>query len=80
MEQVNRIKNWYCDCKAGARVVGTCVHVSSVLWYLGVARHHPELVKKRPSTKFMEYLRDAGKILEEMNEFSTNEDNNDEEK
>lgn len=26
---------WYCQCKVGARVVGCCAHVASVLWYLG---------------------------------------------
>jgi hypothetical protein len=30
---------WYCKCKAGARVVGTCAHVAGILWYLGYARH-----------------------------------------
>jgi hypothetical protein len=29
------IKNWYCTCKAGARVVGCCAHIMSILWYLG---------------------------------------------
>ncbi|XP_061190345.1 uncharacterized protein LOC133198237 [Saccostrea echinata] len=30
---------WYCLCKTGARVVGVCAHVASILWYLGYARH-----------------------------------------
>ena len=29
----------YCTCKSGARVVGSCSHVASILWYLGFARH-----------------------------------------
>ncbi|XP_033725099.1 uncharacterized protein LOC117315068 [Pecten maximus] len=33
------VKSWYCQCRAGARVVGACAHVSSILWYLGFARH-----------------------------------------
>ena len=33
------IKGWYCTCKAGARVVGCCAHISSVLWYLSNERH-----------------------------------------
>jgi hypothetical protein len=32
------ITGWYCTCKVGARVVGCCAHVSSVLWYLGYQR------------------------------------------
>ena len=31
---------WYCKCRAGARVVGVCSHIASVLWYLGFARHN----------------------------------------
>lgn len=33
------VKSWYCQCRAGARVVGTCSHVATLLWYLGCARH-----------------------------------------
>ncbi|XP_071181323.1 uncharacterized protein [Mytilus edulis] len=32
------ISGWYCSCKVGARIVGCCAHVSSVLWYLGLHR------------------------------------------
>ncbi|CAC5400582.1 unnamed protein product [Mytilus coruscus] len=32
------ISGWYCTCKVGARIVGCCAHVSSVLWYLGLHR------------------------------------------
>ena len=38
----NQIVAWYCKCKAGARVVGACVHIASVLWYLGYARHNSD--------------------------------------
>jgi hypothetical protein len=30
---------WYCKCRAGARVVGMCAHIASIVWYLGFARH-----------------------------------------
>lgn len=30
---------WYCKCRTGTRVVGMCAHISSVVWYLGYARH-----------------------------------------
>lgn len=29
---------YYCTCKTGARTLGTCVHIASLLWYLGFAR------------------------------------------
>lgn len=32
------IQGWYCTCPAGARVVGCCVHIAALLWYLGVCR------------------------------------------
>jgi hypothetical protein len=30
----DHVKAWYCQCKAGARTVGTCSHVAAVIWYL----------------------------------------------
>lgn len=32
------ITSWYCTCKVGARVVGCCSHIASVLWFLGYER------------------------------------------
>ncbi|XP_062610716.1 uncharacterized protein LOC134272508 [Saccostrea cucullata] len=40
------ITGWYCTCKSGARVVGTCGHVASVLWYLGYKRHVNRTIPK----------------------------------
>jgi hypothetical protein len=37
-EDVEAICGWYCTCKWGARMVGCCAHVSSVLWFLGWKR------------------------------------------
>lgn len=33
------IIGYYCTCLSGARTLGTCAHVASILWYLGYARH-----------------------------------------
>ncbi|XP_062607931.1 uncharacterized protein LOC134269743 [Saccostrea cucullata] len=41
-ESVEAICGWYCTCKIGARLVGCCAHVSSVLWFLGWKRHQSE--------------------------------------
>jgi len=30
----------YCQCKAGNRVVGCCAHATTLIWYLGFARHN----------------------------------------
>lgn len=40
-------------------VVGTCAHVASALWYLGVAIHDPEMLKKRKCDTFMSLCLDA---------------------
>lgn len=31
--------SWYCCCKSGVRVVGTCVYIVSVIWYLFFVRY-----------------------------------------
>ena len=33
------IKFWYCQCKSGARLVGSCAPVASLLRYIGIHRH-----------------------------------------
>lgn len=33
------INGYYCTCQSGARTLGTCAHVASILWYLGYARY-----------------------------------------
>lgn len=49
---------WYCQCKVGARVVGCCAHVASVLWFLAYWRHNSNEVK-RPSLEYGHKLQDA---------------------
>lgn len=41
-EGVDSICGWYFTCKCGARIVGCCAHVSSVLWFLGWKRHQSD--------------------------------------
>jgi hypothetical protein len=33
------IKDHYCQCKSGARNLGCCSHIATVLWYIGYARY-----------------------------------------
>ncbi|CAC5394660.1 unnamed protein product [Mytilus coruscus] len=33
------VKGWFCQCKSGTRVVGTCAHIAATIWYLGFARY-----------------------------------------
>ena len=32
-----------CQCKSGLRTVGCCVHIMTVLWYLGFDKYQPEV-------------------------------------
>lgn len=57
------VKDWYCTCRSGARVVGCCAHVISVLWFLGYHRYNYS--SKNGSTKFTELCFDASKVSEE---------------
>ncbi|XP_060555609.1 uncharacterized protein LOC132716364, partial [Ruditapes philippinarum] len=54
------VEAWYCQCRAGARVVGMCAHVSAIVWYLAFARH-------QESTRYG--VRDWGSHLEDAATF-----------
>ncbi|KAJ8314676.1 hypothetical protein KUTeg_006826, partial [Tegillarca granosa] len=51
------VSGWYCTCKVGARIIGCCAHIASVLWYLGYGRHQDQLFTKTSSLE--ETLHDA---------------------
>lgn len=53
---------YYCMCKTGARTIGCCAHVASVVWYLGYARHQQDV--KYPSTALLNYILDCANINE----------------
>lgn len=57
-EAPNPILGYYCTCPSSARTIGTCVHVASVVWYLGYARHQPNV--HYPSSELIELILDAG--------------------
>lgn len=56
---LNPITGWFCTCKSGARVVGCCAHIASVLWYLGFERHQPATKTSKTHDKYMDSLTDA---------------------
>ena len=58
-ERQNPFLNWYCTCKAGARVFGMCAHITSVLWFVGYARNNPELQSKRNCDLFKKICLDT---------------------
>lgn len=64
------ISGWYCTCKVGARVVGCCAHVASVLWYLGYFRF---LGTQLHPLKFHGSLTDASLLPETDSESESEE-------
>lgn len=52
------IRGYYCTCRSGARTLGTCVHITSALWYLGYARLQPNV--HYPSHALINRIDDAG--------------------
>lgn len=59
------IEGYYCTCKSGARTLGTCAHVASVLWYLGYARYEENV--KYPSTRLLNTVQDASNRAPQVN-------------
>lgn len=47
--------------KTGARVVGVCAHIATVLWYLGYARHIQDS-KNIGVRNWAEYVEDAANV------------------
>ena len=39
-EFVNRIEGWFCTWKNGARTVGCCSHLASVIYHMSYGRYH----------------------------------------
>jgi hypothetical protein len=72
------IKGWYYQCRLGARVVGTCAHVASVVWFLRCARHRD--IDLNYSVDWSAYLIDAKdlpvlQLIDDNEEASTEEQN-----
>lgn len=52
------IFGYYCTCQCGARTIGCCAHIASMLWFLGYARHVENI--KYPTRTILENVLDAG--------------------
>ena len=63
-EEEEPINGNYCTCQTGARTLGTCSHVASILWYLGYARHQPGV--KWPQTNLLNSTLDAANRQQEV--------------
>ena len=57
VEAENPVLGYYFTCKSGARTLGTCAHVASVLWFLGYARYEQNV--RYPSILLLNSVLDA---------------------
>ena len=53
------VVGWYCECKAGARTVGCCAHVATIIMYLRKGKHAQY---KPKSDIFSTTVRDAAVV------------------
>lgn len=72
------IDGWYCTCKSGARTLGCCSHITSVLWYLGYYRHCQK--KQRNCQSYKDFLCDAedSEEIDQQDDWSDNYDSSSE--
>ncbi|OXA43249.1 hypothetical protein Fcan01_22199 [Folsomia candida] len=75
-DHVESIKGWYYDCPSGARNVGYCAHIASVLWYLGLARHQGEIPV--PARGVFHSVLDSANGPEQNSDSDINESDDDE--
>lgn len=61
------ITGTYCTCKVGARTLGLCAHLASVIWYLGYARHQEEQIKYPSNILLRSILDAAGRDIGQQN-------------
>jgi len=64
-DEDNLIQGYYCTCNSGARIVGTCAHIASVVWYLGYARYQ-ENIRYLPVT-LIQSINDAANRPQQCN-------------
>ena len=53
------VEAYYCDCRSGARTIGTCAHVASIIWYLSIGKYDKNFKDKMYSTEFYSYCKDS---------------------
>lgn len=59
------IQGYYCTYKSGARILGTCAHIVSVLLFMGYARHQVNI--RYPSTRLLVSIHDAANRPQQQN-------------
>ncbi|CAF0850277.1 unnamed protein product [Didymodactylos carnosus] len=67
------LSGWYCTCPNGSRVVGSCAHIASIIYYVGYARYNPEQLQQRASD-YYNSITDAQGYSESSDTDSENSD------
>lgn len=68
------IEGWYCTCMVGARIVGCCSHISSVIWYLSYARFETKELQQR-SSNYLDQFIDAPDYQTDSDDENNDSDN-----
>ena len=69
------VLEWCCQCPYGNVTIGTCRHIASILWNLGLACHDTSKMKQI-SSKCSKFLKDTSSIL--LNDDDKSDDGDDE--
>ena len=56
-----KVIGWWCNCITGARNIGCCSHITSVIWYLGYERQRHSSTQMR-SAGYVNYATDSIQI------------------
>ena len=57
------VLSWYCTCSVGARIVGSCCHIASIIWYLSFG-NRLECVASPGTAKIREKIKTTDEINE----------------
>ncbi|CAF1659052.1 unnamed protein product [Adineta ricciae] len=59
------IQAWYCTCASGSRTVGCCVHITAILWHMGVNRGEVNVnLHPLSAARLLGYVDDSNSHLE----------------
>lgn len=66
------IDGWYCTCRSGARTLGCCAHIASILWHLGYNKYQEK--KQRKSLEYQNFVLDVAKLEDEIDDQDWSDD------
>ena len=68
-----QVLGWYCTCKQGAKTIGTCSHIASVIWFLSLARYDSSQLQQQ-SVLYINSLKDAADYTDVSSDSTTDEE------